>query len=107
MSLDNNVSNGWVETTLGEVVAKLGDGLHGTPKYFDDGEYYFINGNNLNDGKIEIKKETKRCSFEEYEKYKKNLNSRTILVSINGSLGYFAITIMKNVFLGKVLVTLM
>jgi type I restriction enzyme S subunit len=64
--------------------------LHGTPKYNKHGEYHFINGNNLSEGKIIIKKETKSCSEEEYLKYKKKLNSRTILVSINGSLGYFA-----------------
>ncbi len=101
MNLENKIPNGWVETTLADVVSKLGDGLHGTPKYSDDGEYYFINGNNLNEGKIEIKKETKRCSIEEYEKYKKNINSRTILVSINGSLGYFAYYNNEKCFLGK------
>tara|TARA_R110002111_G_scaffold296_1_gene2754 strand:- start:7482 stop:8711 length:1230 start_codon:yes stop_codon:yes gene_type:complete len=96
-----SIPEGWVETTLEDSVTKLGDGLHGTPKYSDDGEYFFINGNNLNDGKIEIKKETKRCSNEEFEKYKKNLNSRTILVSINGSLGYFAYYNNEKCFLGK------
>ncbi len=101
MSGVNDIPNGWVETTLADSVSKLGDGLHGTPKYSEEGEYYFINGNNLNDGKIEIKKETKRCSTVEYEKYKKDLNSRTILVSINGSLGYFAYYNNENCFLGK------
>ncbi|WP_159017836.1 restriction endonuclease subunit S [Algibacter sp. L3A6] len=100
-SLDKKLPDGWMETTLADSVTKLGDGLHGTPKYSDDGEYFFINGNNLNDGKIEIKKETKRCSNEEFEKYKKNLNSRTILVSINGSLGYFAYYNNEKCFLGK------
>jgi hypothetical protein len=42
-----SLPKGWVETTLGEVVSKLGDGLHGTPKYLDNGEYFFINGNNI------------------------------------------------------------
>lgn len=97
----NEIPNGWMETTLADSVSKLGDGLHGTPKYSEEGEYYFINGNNLNDGKIEIKKETKRCSTVEYEKYKKELNSRTILVSINGSLGYFAYYNNEKCFLGK------
>lgn len=100
-SVIENIPEGWVETTLADVVSILGDGLHGTPKYTEEGEYYFINGNNLNDGKIELKKETKRCSVEEYEKYKKDLNSRTILVSINGSLGYFAYYNNEKCFLGK------
>ena len=34
----------WKTVKLEEVVDILGDGLHGTPKYSDDGEYYFING---------------------------------------------------------------
>ena len=101
MSDVKNIPDGWLETTLADVVSKLGDGLHGTPKYSDDGDYYFINGNNLNEGKIQIKQDTKRCSIEEYEKYKKNLNSRTILVSINGSLGYFAYYNNEKCFLGK------
>ena len=45
----------WEEVTLGSCVSTLGDGLHGTPKYANDGEYAFINGNNLVNGKIIIK----------------------------------------------------
>ena len=37
----------WKECILQDVVSKLGDGLHGTHEYCDNGEYYFINGNNL------------------------------------------------------------
>lgn len=101
MGVENYIPEGWEETKLEDVVTKLGDGLHGTPKYSDDGDYYFINGNNLSDGKIIIKSDTKRCSEEEYEKYRKELNSRTILVSINGSLGYFAFYNNEKCFLGK------
>ena len=42
----------WKEVALQDVVSILGDGLHGTPKYDDNGEYFFINGNNLSNGKI-------------------------------------------------------
>ena len=76
----------WMEVTLQDVVSILGDGLHGTPIYDDNGDYFFINGNNLCNGKIDIKDSTRKTSFEEYNKYKKNLNERTILVSINGTL---------------------
>lgn len=96
-----NIPESWVETTLVDVTSFLGDGLHGTPNYSDDGEYYFINGNNLTDGKIEIKPETKKCSIDEYNKYKKNLNDRTILVSINGTLGNFAFYNNEKCILGK------
>ena len=91
----------WKEVLLEDVVSKLGDGLHGTPKYDDDGNYYFINGNNLYQGKILIKGNTKRCSREEYEKYKKELNERTILISINGTLGNIALYNGEKCFLGK------
>ena len=37
----------WKLMKLEEVTSKIGDGLHGTPKYNEDGEYYFINGNNF------------------------------------------------------------
>ena len=39
---------------LGEFVQSYGDGIHGTPEYNESGEYYFINGNNLETGKIVI-----------------------------------------------------
>lgn len=97
-----NIPEGWKETTLNDVVSILGDGLHGTPVYSEDeGDYYFINGNNLTEGSIEIKSETKKCSIVEYNKYKKNLNDRTILVSINGTLGNFAFYNNEKCILGK------
>ncbi|MDT2799265.1 restriction endonuclease subunit S [Enterococcus lactis] len=86
---------------LQDVVDKLGDGLHGTPIYDNNGEYYFINGNNLDDGKIVFKENTKKVSREEYHKYKKDLNYRTILVSINGTLGNVAVYKNEKVMLGK------
>lgn len=91
----------WKETTLNECISKLGDGLHGTPKYSDNGDFYFINGNNLNDGIIEIKKDTKKVNFEEYQKYKKELNNNTVLVSINGTIGNTAFYNNEKIILGK------
>ena len=98
---DGELPKGWKIKELKEITSVLGDGLHGTPKYSANGDYYFINGNNLNNGKIEIKGNTKRVSFEEYNKYKKPLNENTIFVSINGSLGYTAFYNNENVILGK------
>ena len=80
----------WKEVTLGEISSKIGDGLHGTPKYDDEGPYYFINGNNLNCGKIIIKDDTKRVGKDEFVKNQKELNEQTILVSINGTIGNVA-----------------
>ncbi|MFM2304047.1 MAG: hypothetical protein RLZZ135_1457 [Cyanobacteriota bacterium] len=93
--------NSWKWVRLGEIVSLLGDGLHGTPAYDETGEYFFINGNNLSDGLIEIKGNTNKVSIEEYNKYKKELNSRTVLVSINGTIGNIAFYNNEKVILGK------
>lgn len=97
------VSNpkGWEFKVLNELVSKLGDGLHGTPKYSEDGEYYFVNGNNLDNGKITISENTKRVDYNEYEKHKKDLNENTMLVSINGTIGKIAFYNNEKIILGK------
>jgi type I restriction enzyme M protein len=91
----------WEIVELQSISTKLGDGLHGTPVYSDEGEYYFVNGNNLRENKVTIKQETKRVTIKEYEKYKKDLNNRTILVSINGTLGNVAVYNGEKIVLGK------
>ena len=91
----------WSQVSLKDITSILGDGLHGTPKYDESGEYFFINGNNLDNGNIVITEKTKRASKSEYEKHKKDLNDRTILVSINGTLGNIAFYNGEKVFLGK------
>ena len=91
----------WDITNLSAVTSILGDGLHGTPIYDEDGEYYFINGNNLVNGRIEVSNKDKKVSKPEFEKYKKTLNDRTILVSINGTLGNVAFYNNEKIVLGK------
>jgi|SRR3989344_339130 len=91
----------WEVEKIKEVITKLGDGLHGTPKYDDSGNYYFVNGNNLVNGKIEVNRATKKCSKEEFEKYKRELSNRTIFVSINGTLGNIALYNNEKIILGK------
>jgi type I restriction enzyme, S subunit len=93
--------NSWKWVRLGEIVSLLGDGLHGTPAYDETGEYFFINGNNLSDGSIEIKGNINKVSIDEYNKYKKELNSRTVLVSINGTICNVVFYNNENVILGK------
>ena len=80
----------WKEYKLKDVTSVLGDGIHGTPKYDENGTVFFINGNNLENGKIIIKENTRRVSVEESIKHRKPLTDRTILVSINGTLGNVA-----------------
>lgn len=95
------MKQGWEIKKLVDITSHLGDGLHGTPKYTTDGDYYFINGNNLTDGIIEFKESTKRVSIDEYEKHKKTLTNRTVLVSINGTLGNVAFYNNEKIILGK------
>lgn len=95
------LSKGWKWVRLGEVANEIGDGLHGTPLFTNSGDYYFINGNNLNDGIIEIKYDTKKVPLSEYNKYKKNLGNNSILISINGTIGKIAFYNGEKVILGK------
>lgn len=95
------VPGNWVWTRLENLVSVLGDGLHGTPIYSEQGDYYFINGNNLNNGFIDFKDNTKKVHIEEFLKYKKTLNDRTVFVSINGTLGNLAFYNNEKIILGK------
>lgn len=91
----------WNWARLSNITSILGDGIHGTPEYDATGTVYFINGNNLSNGSIEIKTDTKKVSEQEAEKHKRLLNSTTVLVSINGTLGNVAFYNGENVILGK------
>jgi type I restriction enzyme S subunit len=93
--------NGWEWCRLQEIVFLLGDGLHGTPEYTDNEKFYFINGNNLNNGQILIKPETKTVAKDQYEKHKKQLGENSVLVSINGTLGNVAFYNNEEIILGK------
>lgn len=92
---------GWGWVRLRGLVTHLGDGLHGTPNYSPIGEYYFVNGNNLGEGVVTIKPETKRVDQSEFEKHRKPLDSTTVLLSINGTLGRVAFYQNEKIILGK------
>ena len=91
----------WKKVSLREVTDIIGDGLHGTPLYSSEGEFAFVNGNNLSDGAVEIKADTKMCDLSEYEKYKKDLSDRTLFLSINGTIGNTAKYNGEKIILGK------
>lgn len=96
-----DIPESWKWVRLQELTTVLGDGIHGTPMFSETGNYYFINGNNLSNGKIELKDDTKKVDLAEYEKHKKPLDENTILISINGTIGNFAFYNNEPVILGK------
>ena len=93
--------NEWKEVLLTDITTRIGDGLHGTPYYDNTGEYYFINGNNLVNGRIIIKDDTKRVNKSEFQKHAKPINERTLLVGINGTIGNIAYYNNEKCMLGK------
>lgn len=84
-----------------EYLDGYGDGIHGTPVYADEGEYYFVNGNNIKDGKIIVDTNTLKISKQEYEKIKRPLNENSLLISINGTLGNIGVYKGEKIALGK------
>lgn len=91
----------WEVFSLMQISYKIGDGLHGTPKYDENGEYYFINGNNLVDGNIIVTQDTKKVSKEEYIKNNKELNDNSLLISLNGTIGNIAYYNDERIMLSK------
>ena len=92
---------GWNTYALAEMCDGIGDGLHGTPEYDENGEYPFINGNNLIDGVIQINASTKKVNKKTYEKHYIKISQNAILLSINGTLGRIAFYNCEQVMLGK------
>ena len=91
----------WKVVLLDDACEGIGDGLHGTPKYDDLGDYPFINGNNLIDGVIKITTSTRMVNEETYKKHYTNINNNAILISINGTLGKLAFYNGEKLMLGK------
>ena len=95
------IPDSWKWQTLESLSIKIGDGLHGTPEYVEDSCYFFINGNNLRDGQIVVDEKTKRISFDTYQRLHVDLDSSTLLLSINGTIGSTAFYNDEKVALGK------
>ena len=100
---NNNISTDtWLQKKLSECTYAIGDGLHGTPLFSENEDYYFINGNNFSGEMIEIKQDTKSVDIHEFEKYRVPLSSDlTVFVSINGTLGKTAFYNGESIILGK------
>lgn len=80
------VPSHWSVIRFKYITDAIGDGLHGTPEYDSDGEYYFLNGNNIGNENLVFKDNTDRISEFEYKKYKPvNISENTILITLNGA----------------------
>ena len=91
----------WSVASLDSITSKIGDGIHSTPEYSSNEEYFFVNGNNLSNGGILITRSTKSVNYSEYTKYKINLNDRVLFLSINGTIGNVGIYHDEKIVLGK------
>ena len=91
----------WDIELLSDLCDQIGDGIHSTPEYVESSDCYFINGNNLEKGKIIFTDNTKNVSYSEYCKYKLNLSNTTVLLSINGTIGNLSFYNNEQVVLGK------
>lgn len=91
----------WPCQSLNNLCDGIGDGLHGTPEYDSSGDYPFINGNNLIDGRIVVTALTKMVSESVYSKHFIDIGKNAILISINGTLGKLALYNGEQVMLGK------
>ena len=91
----------WEVEFLEKITDRIGDGIHTTPVYVDESEYFFINGNNLSNGHIVFDGKTKCVDQEEYKKHYLELGPQAILLSINGTIGNMAYYDGEKVILGK------
>ena len=97
----NGFTDAWEQRKLEDGTSKIGDGLHGTPEYTENGEVAFINGNNLVNGKIVINDQTKFVTSKQQSRTDAELNENTILMSINGTIGNLAWYRGEKLMLGK------
>ena len=91
----------WKVVTLEEISSQLSDGLHKAPIFVPYGEYIFVNATNLENGAIVDKDPQKHTSYDEFLKYGVPLNERTILYSIDGTIGNIARYRGEKCVLGK------
>lgn len=89
------------EVTLEEISDALSDGLHKAPEFCANGEYLFVNATNLESGHIVEKDKGKRTTYQEFCKYGIPLTERTILYSIDGTIGNIARYRGEKCVLGK------
>ncbi|HHC0685021.1 TPA: restriction endonuclease subunit S [Escherichia coli] len=86
---------------LGELCV-IGDGLHGTPEYDANGDYFFINGNNLGYQKISFNDNTKKVNDSMFKKHGIHFDPiNTVFLSINGTIRNVSFYNNEKIVLGK------
>jgi type I restriction enzyme S subunit len=91
----------WDVLPLASICREIGDGIHTTPTYSLSGDYFFINGNNIKNGNVVYDENVRRVDEAEYLKHSKTLTSKTIFLSINGTIGNLARYKAERLVLGK------
>jgi len=91
----------WGMSKLLFVTHRIGDGLHGTPEYLDGSGFYFVNGNNLVAESIRVFDNTREVTPEAYQDNMLPLCERTVLLSINGTIGNLSLYRDERIMLGK------
>lgn len=76
----------WKVLRMKNIAEEIGDGLHSTPEYDEDGDVFFINGNNIGNEYLIIKENTNKLNETERKKYTLSLlNENTIMIALNGA----------------------
>lgn len=91
----------WELAKLKYKTTRVGDGLHSTPKYGEETGFYFVNGNNLVNGEIALTSSAKEVPEDEYLKHLVKLDHKSVLLSINGTIGNVARYNSEPIILGK------
>ena len=95
------MKSNFTSVRLEDITTDLSDGLHKAPIFVKGGEYIFVNATNLENGHIVDKDQEKHTTYEEYLKYGVPLTERTILYSIDGTIGNIARYHGEKCVLGK------
>lgn len=93
----------WKIKKLKYITKSIGDGIHSTPSYDDNGNIFFVNGNNIGEDSLVLKESTSKINEEEYYRYKlPALNNNTILITLNGATyGKTSFYNQEKILLGK------
>ncbi len=93
----------WKITKLKYHSVRIGDGIHGTPDYSEDGEYTFVNGGNFKGDKIVFFGNEGNISEHEFKRwYACVLNENTVMIALNGvNFGEVSYYNREKILLGK------